>query len=811
MSYYEQTDTDSTLPSYTINDANKVLTVDNNGLFLQWLQQTSELPIQTGNANKLLTTNGTAPSWTNNITATTTTFNIGSTTGNGANLITLNQNGASNFNVYTTDYSSIILPLTGTNVTNTSQYFIGMDTNESTGVFVMSATTSSGIKVYVSGASNTANYLTSFTTFGDATFAIGNIRSVVFGSNRWVVLGHNVGLQQIYYTTDTAALTGWTRVANTAPWSTSRTPNKLKFINNQFIVLFGSSIIRVSADAITWTELTINATGYGLIDIEYIPELRRYVIGLNTAGFLYYDNTTIPTGGATFTFVSVTNGNSNTLAWSSKLGLLLSQNNGGLINYSKDGANWAQYTASGAWNLVNMIWINDFGGFFVSTIFQGTNNMAFSRDGFTWTLLNNGSSNQGIRMYYNKTAKILFNGTGNTCYFKLLSTLLSTYIDPDAIYNTYNSNLRLKDNIEYEPQVIITATGNTHFTTQFFNRSVISFNTTNANANIYLQGISFNGRIGTKFKIVKTVSVNYGVRIHPYEACRIVTPPASMLNYNITNSIYDLIPQNYYGSFELTRVNDETDGIYTGTWLVDNVNVYPLLGGNVNIGDFKVIKASDGSDIINISATENVLGGYTRIANISGTLGQLELRNNGNAYKFSSPSIITKSSSNTYQWKINLDADNRVLNFIDTNSDVFELQQSLVKSYKNVELYQSNLITAPRVITNVSIPTINSSPAYYIHLNNNASYEPVLTWGNALTYPIGTVWEVLVNQYVNNLSQRAYFKMGTSMWWSYVNGAQNFKTTNDFYAELNALYKIIVLDWDITAGNTGTFQIIRIG
>ena len=63
MSYYEQTDTDSILPSYTITDANKVLKVDNNGLFLQWLNETSELPIQTGNTGRYLTTNGTITSW----------------------------------------------------------------------------------------------------------------------------------------------------------------------------------------------------------------------------------------------------------------------------------------------------------------------------------------------------------------------------------------------------------------------------------------------------------------------------------------------------------------------------------------------------------------------------------------------------------------------------------------------------------------------------------------------------------------------------------------------------------------------------
>lgn len=81
MSYYEQTDTDTILPSYTINDANKVLKVDNNGLFLQWLNETSDLPTQTGNANKILTTNGTTATWTDAPTLTVINSASGSQSG----------------------------------------------------------------------------------------------------------------------------------------------------------------------------------------------------------------------------------------------------------------------------------------------------------------------------------------------------------------------------------------------------------------------------------------------------------------------------------------------------------------------------------------------------------------------------------------------------------------------------------------------------------------------------------------------------------------------------------------------------------
>lgn len=53
------------LPEYTTADAGKSLKVDSNGVFLQWLAETSELPTQTGNAGKYLTTDGSTASWGN--------------------------------------------------------------------------------------------------------------------------------------------------------------------------------------------------------------------------------------------------------------------------------------------------------------------------------------------------------------------------------------------------------------------------------------------------------------------------------------------------------------------------------------------------------------------------------------------------------------------------------------------------------------------------------------------------------------------------------------------------------------------------
>lgn len=76
------------LPEYTNADANKVLKIDENGVYVQWLQQTSDLPVQTGNSGRFLTTNGSVASW-----AAIST--IPSQTGNANRLLTTDGTNAS--------------------------------------------------------------------------------------------------------------------------------------------------------------------------------------------------------------------------------------------------------------------------------------------------------------------------------------------------------------------------------------------------------------------------------------------------------------------------------------------------------------------------------------------------------------------------------------------------------------------------------------------------------------------------------------------------------------------------------------------
>jgi hypothetical protein len=190
-------------------------------------------------------------------------------------------------------------------------------------------------------------------------------------------------------------------------------------------------------------------------------------------------------------------------------------------------------------------------------------------------------------LLYNPVAKMFsFFGTTTLARYKDNSTYITSYVSNDNIYNTFNSNTRFADTIEYQPQNISTSAGNNHFTTLMFNRPVINFDTTSSNANIMLQGISYNGRVGTKFTIQKTISSTHNVRIHGYENCRIITPFGVNVSFNHQSSpqTYSIIPAGYFGSFCLTRVDDTIEG----TWLIDNVDIYDLNGVEYKLDDLTV-------------------------------------------------------------------------------------------------------------------------------------------------------------------------------------------------------------------------------
>jgi hypothetical protein len=526
---------------------------------------------------------------------TPTQFNVGLNTSNNTNMKTLNQNGSSNFNSYTPDDSLVILPTTtATNGSSTGSYF-DSDFDATTGVYAYCNNTStSGIaRIQMTTNPNDLSNWTALTNTGTSVINISNVRSLCFGNGIWACLSHSSGTRQLYWNTTANALTtAWNQAPSSAPWTTGRQINRLRFINGQFITVDNGARFRLSTDCVTWLgDIASNATTNTATDIAYSPELQRYVISTNVGNCYYYNGSTMPTTNNQFTLVSVSGIGSNFITWSPKLSMFLGQNfTTFAFNWSRDGINWNSYTpSSGTWAAIqNCKWVDDYGGFFIAGLNQTTNNVAISRDGLNWTqhtVLTTAVNS----LLYNPTAKMFsFFGTTTLARYKDNSTYITSYVSNDNIYNTFNSNTRFADTIEYQSQNITTSAGNNHFTTLMFNRPVINFDTTSSNANIMLQGISYNGRVGTKFTIQKTISSTHNVRIHGYETCRIITPFGVVSNFNHQSSpqTYSIIPAGYFGNFDLSRIDDSvTTG---GTWLIDNVDIYDANGVEYKLDDLTV-------------------------------------------------------------------------------------------------------------------------------------------------------------------------------------------------------------------------------
>jgi hypothetical protein len=518
---------------------------------------------------------------------TQTQFNVGLTTSNNTNLKTLNQNGSSNFNTYQISYSSIVAPQTNTGLGLGAGAYRSIIFDGTNYVAVNSTTTAGNTRLAYTTSLTTP---TTWSTITNTGLNMNNCGSIAFGAGIYVVIGTTASSTRQCFTSTN--LTTWTQVPNTAPWTTSVTLTRVRFINNQFLVLMNGSQVFYSSDGITWANRTINGTAYVLNDVVYSPELQMYVFATGSTAVLHFAGTSI---GPTTTATAVTSGvqAANTITYSPKLGMFLAPNNAVNTNviWSKNGTTWNNTTVTATPNaLINsneIIWVNDFGGMFVNAQFNNSN-IAVSRDGFNWQVFTYGVTMNSVSLCYNAVNKVLLIGGSATTAmtFRNMLTDFNAFVDLDTVYNTFNSNTRFSDVIEYQSQLITTTSTNNHFTISEFNRSVISFDTSGGNSNIYLQGSSYNGRVGIRFKIRKFHSSSNGVRIHGYESCEIQTPFGRVASFNAQSTpfIYDIIPNTYFGSFELSRVSDNG----TGIWVVDNVIIYDSNGVEYKLDDLRV-------------------------------------------------------------------------------------------------------------------------------------------------------------------------------------------------------------------------------
>lgn len=622
-------------------------------------------------ANQLaITTNGIQ-----NTNFTTTGVDIGLNNVNNTNLKTLTQNGASNFNSFTPSYSSFLLPQTA--IGTITQALSGCDF-DGTNYVVSVAGISTGARLFVS------SNLSTWTTISDTQIALGNSQ-VQYGNGIWCYLSRTNNLQQLW--TSTSPATTWTQIGAVVPWTTARQANRLKFINGQFIVLMTNSIIRFSSNGTTWTEYTANATLYSFNDITYSPELQRYVIVTATNAVLYFSGNTI-TNTSAFTVVTTNAENANCCSYSPKYSLFLYHGNTNSQRYyiSKDGINWTFYTnPTTVTNSNNTIWISDFGGFFLDMQFNQSQ-VAVSRDGLSFQVITSNLTMTTINAVYNSIGKVLLivGSSGSWGTFRNLLTDFNAYVDSDNIYNTFNSNIRFADTIQYQQQNIITASGNNHYTPFSFNRSVINFDTASANANIYLLGSSYPNTAGVRFKIIKNLSSSNSVRIHGYETTLFISERYGVINnFNSQSSpqVYTMLDAGYFGSFDLVRYSD----VGNGSWGIENLEIYTNTGVKINNSTLFLDKLDIAtSNQCNFDAPVNISGTFkaTKESIGEGTYTSGLNVETSTLLTWSKYNYINTSSTNFYINLLNLNAsgldnftiyfcgtfDNTATNYYITNS-----------------------------------------------------------------------------------------------------------------------------------------------
>lgn len=529
---------------------------------------------------------------------TPTQFNIGLNNNNNTNMKTLNHNGASNFNSYNQIYQPIVQNQTAATGYSGPVNVRSVCTDGTNYVFTTGTTTAGQVRVAV-----TSNF-TSFTQFNDTPIPLASVTQSDFGNGYFVVLQTTSITRNYCFSTSANVLTTWTRVDNATPWAISTQVNFVRFLNGQFLCGTNNGNLRFCTNpslASNWTEVDITPTqSDGLFDIAYSPQLRTYVIVTSTSRIWYWVDTLNTGITAASSFISVNVHRSKGITWSPKLSMFLMQDdttggtplNTNRFSYSKNGTTWTTYISSvqnfsGAAATGGLSWINDYGVFMVTQSLSGNNQYAFSRDGINWSFTQNNISMTSINSLYDSINKrlVCISTTTTPITFKNLSTEYASYVDPDALYNTFNSNVRFDDVMEYKNQVITTSSSDNHYTVSSLNKSEIIVDTTNANFNLYLQGASFNGRVGTKFKIIKNNN-NNNVRIHGYETTTLISPTGNVSSFNAQSSpqVYSIISAGYFGSFEISRVSDSSNGV----WVIDNVDVYDSTGtvrqiGNLNI------------------------------------------------------------------------------------------------------------------------------------------------------------------------------------------------------------------------------------
>jgi hypothetical protein len=521
------------------------------------------------------------------VTAPTYSFEADDDTGiyrKGANNIAITTGGVEKVDINTistelrgvpqTTPAQLIQPFTQSSsqsISTTSRPLTSIAQNDTTGTYIICNNASVTARIFRS-IDNGDNW----TALGTGTGLTIQCQDVVYGNGIWVVTQFASAVNNIRYSTDDGL--NWL-----TPTTVNRSNRNVKFINGQFMTLHNGAI-RTTTDGITWVD-PVNLTGGGqLNDVAYSPTLQRYVFVSSSNNVVIINSNTIsPT--PTFTNVAVSF-NANRIAYSPKLEMFVCQQDILPFNFqvSYDGTNWISIDPPTARNSFDIIWVNDFGGFFLagSSSFEEVD---WSYDGFTWfnaTL----TDNMRLRsLHYNSTTKILLacniSNTGGIPLFYSKSTLTQNPFFDGSFVNDITGQLVINNTTRITPQTLTTG----RYSVNSFNKSTIECNTTSGNIDIELNGTNFSGKVGTTFKVRKTISSANAVRlVGSAITTRVLSPLGEVALFDNGSTAIDLIPATFFGSFDLVRVSD-TSG---GTWYVNHM-IYDANGVERKLDDLAVV------------------------------------------------------------------------------------------------------------------------------------------------------------------------------------------------------------------------------
>lgn len=526
----------------------------------------------------------------------------------------------------------------------------------------------------------------------------GNPNFIIWFSSRWYAFT-SVPFSQYLLNTTTGTTSGWAFTSYTGTPGGNITLTLAKVVNNQLLVTTTTGVLRVTTDGTNWTQQTAAiATNKSIVDIAYNSvRTNLYVAVANNGGIFYATGTSIVAGTTWTSVASVSSINFRSVIYSPKLDLFVAfqLDSPYSIYASRDGINWdtsMTLEPIGIFTPAYGIWIDDYNGFFL----VGQNDadqMLVSRDGMTWSIVTNNINVRPSSFFYQQPIQRLVlvgqHATGvNISAFSVFSTNA-----PNPIF------LKNITNIETIIDYSHTNINNGFFSIDAFASSCINCNTSNGNTQIMLLGATIPLNNGLKYKIRKFDSTNNNVQISTTETTRLLNAETIRLVNPITGGVatitttttpIDIIPSSYFGSFDLTLLDNTGNKI----WLIDNLEIFSNFGVERKLKDISINGAlSVESTLIhpiedNRNFTAVSIGGVDYAVNV-------DLSNIPNLGKFNYINSPVGTNCFIELYPLNASYNNYTVYFVgdcDNSGVAFAVRNNLGVGSNSVDLYVNGAV-----------------------------------------------------------------------------------------------------------------------